>query len=146
MEVSCCSRPQTPTKFRGSSSLHFGHLYHIILLKRRPVMKVDNSCSRMSSEPSAVFQAVSSYWQLFSVLFLPYPPLVACISFLFSSIHLLLPPVLVICLLPGLLIAAFVTLTAVFLSLDYCLTSMAAALSLPVCHSAPSPILHLCPM
>lgn len=100
----------------GSSSLYFGPFYHITFLKRRPiVIKVDFWCTRPSSEAFSRFS--SSFLFLVSIqCAVPTPPpLMACISFRLTHTHLLLPLALVRCLLPGSLIAAFVTLTAVFL-------------------------------
>lgn len=120
--------------------LCFGPLYHIAFI----VMKVDFWCTRPSSEAFSRFSGSFLSWQVFRVLFLPHPLLMAYISFLLIHTHLPTPASWA-CQMSLAWLSAFVTFTSVFfLSLAYCLTSMAAALSLLVCHSAPSPTLIAC--
>lgn len=64
----------------------------------------------LAEEP---FSLPGSFFALASIQYVPcllHPPLVTCVNFVFISTHLLLPPVFVRCLLPGLLTAAFVRL------------------------------------
>lgn len=67
------------------------------------------------------------------VPFLLHPPLVTCVSFLFISTHLLLPPVFVRCLLPGLLTAAFVRLYSCLLPFSGMLPDFRGSCSIVAC-------------
>lgn len=147
MEASCSSGPQIPANFRGSSSLCFRLLYHVSFLKRKFIMKVDFWCSNTSSEALQQFLKLFSLMGKYSVC-CSYSTLHRWhVSFFYSSTPtyscarcLSHVSCLAHCCFSPSFIAFF------FLSLAYCLTSLAAVLSLPACHSAPSPTLHPCPV
>ena len=105
-------------------------------------MKIDFWCTRPSSEAFSRFSSSFLSWQVFSVLFLPHPLLMAYYQF---STHPH-PPTPASCQmsLAGLSHCCFCHSYSCLLPLAYCLTSVAAALSSLVCRSAPSPTLIAC--